>query len=60
MYASEMSGCLVESINADKKRTGEGKVGQAVCRTLIEKTHHCTFSLHAQASLSANHPIHPQ
>ena len=51
--------CLVGSIDADKKRTGKGKTWIACLQNVDWETHHGTSSLHAQASLSGNHPIHP-
>ena len=51
--------CLVELIDAKRKKTVTGKGWQPVGRTLIGETHHCTFhycNLHARASLSTNHP----
>ena len=58
MCGSEMSGALLSRSILLKRGQEKGTFGQAVCRTLIGETHHCTFSLHTQASLSANHPIH--
>jgi hypothetical protein len=61
MYASgdERRICLLELIDANRKKPMTGKGWQPICTTLIGETHHCTFIAAVCTFRPASVPIIP-